>query len=78
MGPACSGSTHAAGGEALPSESSRPVWAGTGAERGAWTVRPLNMTVGTATDRTQGERGLVSLVPGGLGKSLPPPEALHL
>lgn len=36
------------------------------------------MTMGVAMDRTQEERDLVSLTPRGLGRSLPPPKALHL
>lgn len=38
-----------------------PVWVGAGAERGVQTIRPLNVTVGTAVDRTQEWTSLASL-----------------
>lgn len=61
----------------MASESSRPGTVGAGAERGS-PIWPQNTTMGIAMDRTQEERDFVSLTPRGLGRSLPPPKALHL
>lgn len=63
--------------EALPSGHliSRPVWVGVGAEGGVRIIRPPDVTVQTATDRTQERTD--SLVPRDRGKPLPQPAALY-